>query len=91
MSLFLCALGAFFIVQGVKAVFVQPLTPWLKLILACAGAFGLSYLLFPHQPRTLVLYGFAGSGLAVLVHRSGRLLSVAGDWLIREIIRKRAR
>ena len=91
MTLLLCGLGAFFAAQAVKAAFINSLRPWIKLILAFAAAVGIAALLYPHQRTYLIVYGVAGAGLAVLIHRVARLLSVAGDWCIREIIRNRTR
>lgn len=91
MTLLLCGLGAFFLAQAVKAMFLNPLRPWLKLLVAFVAAAGISALWFQDRTVNLIIYSVAGAGLAVLIHRVARLLSVAGDWCIREIIRNRGR
>jgi hypothetical protein len=85
----LCAFGSFFVVQALKTVMIpKRLGGLAKLVLALLTSAGAAAALYPHHYADLVLYGVAGAGLAVLIHRVARAVSVAGDWFIREIMRK---
>lgn len=93
MQIVYCALGAFVVVELIKAGTPTPPRPWVKLVLVLAGSLGVALLLLlPHHHRdvaALAVLMLAGAGLAVAVHRLARLARVGGDWLIRDIIRKR--
>lgn len=85
MSLIYCGLGAFFVTQ-----YIRELTPHGmhsavgNLAVAVLSSVLLSYGL--HRHFETVVLGLAGAGLAVLVHRFGRLLRALGDRAIREVI-----
>lgn len=88
--IWLCGLGAYLVTQVVKTV-----SPWAvgsatKILVACVAAFGCAALQ-THQPADLGIYGLAGAGLAVVIHRVARLLTLAGDWAIVQIGRSAAR
>jgi hypothetical protein len=88
-DLLLCGFGAFMAVQVIK-IFSLPtiLAAQLKMLLALAASYGIATGLFLHHTAELVIYGAAGAGLAIVIHRLARLLSVTGDWIIKEILRK---
>lgn len=91
MDLLLCALSAFFVVELTKAVWFRSLRPWSKLVIALVAATVGAVLLvqrtgFGTQTATLAV---AAAGLAVVTHRVCRMLRVAGDWLVKDIIRRR--
>lgn len=86
MILLLTGLAAFFVVQLVKFV----VTPKLggqgvgqavtKMALAGAVAFGTALLWLPEgRWKEAVVYGLAGAGLAVILHKGTRLISFLGD------------
>jgi len=92
MSLLLCAFGAFLVVQVIKALFWPKLLhARTKIFLAVAASYGIAAALFTHHTVELVVYGAAGAGLGLLIHRLFRLLMVLGDYTIREISRKTPR
>lgn len=92
MALLLCGFGGFLFPQLVKTLFRRPLVNWVKLILALLASMGIAAALYaPHHITDLLVYGFAGAGLAVLIHRIARLASVAGDHQITQIIQSGGR
>lgn len=91
MVLALCGFGAFFGVQLIKTALPNPMKSYWKIGLALVISYGISASLFTHNPHQLAVYGVAGAGLALLIHRISRLASVAGDWYIHEILRNRPR
>jgi hypothetical protein len=93
MTLLLCALSGFLLAQlakmGLAPIKVKPL---LKIVLAAAGSFGAAWLVLGASDwRQLVVYGFAGASLAVVVHKFTRLLSVLADLHIFTLLRNRQR
>jgi hypothetical protein len=80
------AFSSFFVVQLVKFLVAPKLQgegPWkavAKLVLAGTAAFGAALLWLPEgQWREAVAYGLAGAGLAILLHKTARLISGLGD------------
>jgi len=90
-TLLLCAFGAFFVVQFVKALLRVRLSPWQKLLGAAAAALGGAALVQHRDIHALVLLGVGAAGLAILIHRGARLLSLLGDWTIRLILLSRTK
>jgi len=91
MALLLCGFGGFIFSTIAKGLFRKKLNPLLKLWLAMVASFAISAALFaPKSPRDLVVYGLAGTGLAVVIHRGARLLQLGGDVAIRLVIYLRA-
>jgi hypothetical protein len=91
MVLLLCGFGGFFVSQIVKTIAVRPPASIWKMTMALVGSFAVSAVFYYQKPLDMAVYGLAGAGLAVLVHRTARLASVAGDWCIRDILVKRGR
>lgn len=98
-NLALCGAAGYFLALLGKAVGAETLNlkmnPLGKLALVITGSFGASSLLFRRRPADAVVYGAAGSGLAVLVHRVNRTLLFQGDRLsflsrndVAQVIRK---
>lgn len=83
-----CALAAFFTTQLCKSVWPRPITPLAKMLLTALAAAGAAALQWPHSAPKIALYGLAGAGLAVIVHRAARALSAGGDWLIYDILHR---
>jgi len=90
-TFFLCAFGAFFVTQFAKACWPTPFRPWAKLGLTVAAAVGGAAAVQHTHPAVMVLLGVGSAGLAVVLHRGSRLLSVVGDWCIRMIMLSRVR
>jgi hypothetical protein len=84
-----CALAAFFCTQLCKSLWPSPLKPLAKTLLALVASGGVAYLLYAPNGRHVAAYGLAGAGLAICVHRAARATSLAGDWLIITLSRKR--
>lgn len=81
MDLLLVALAAFVSVEFAKAVldvFDQALHGWVKLACVLVVAGGAAALLEGDVADAVVL-GLGGAGLAAVVHKAHRLLSVLGD------------
>lgn len=92
MSLLLCGFGGFLFSQLVKTLFRRTLASWLKLVLALVASLGIAAALYaPNHTTDLLIYGFAGGGLAVLIHRVARLASVTGDHQIVQVMQSRQR
>lgn len=92
MALLLCGFSAFLVVQAIKALFLPTILPSrVKIFLVVTTSYGVSIGLFPHRVVDLVIYGAAGAGLAMVIHRFARLTLVVGDWIIEEILRKKRR
>lgn len=87
----LCGFGGYFVAQMVKTIWPVVLNAKVKALFALLGSIGISAAIFPHRVTDLVVYGVAGAGFSILVHRVARLASAAGDWYIRQIIRERGR
>lgn len=80
MSLLLCGFGGFVFSYLVRVVLVRSLSSGPKLWLAVLGSFGVAAALYaPKHPIDLAVYGLAGAGLSVMIHRFAKLLRVAGD------------
>jgi len=90
MSVWLCALVAYFVAQVVKTAVPWGLAPVSKLLWALAGGLGAAAL-ESHQPEHFVLYGVAGAALAVLFHGAIRVFTLVGDYLLLQITRTRPR
>ena len=91
MDLLLCALGAFFVVELIKAVWFRSLRPWSKLVIALVVSTVGAVLIDQRtglDTRTATL-AVAAAGLAVMIHRVCRMFRVTGDWLVKDIIRRR--
>jgi hypothetical protein len=80
------AFSSFFVVQLVKFLVAPKLQgegPWkavVKLMMAGCTAFGAALLMLPGGSwRAAVAYGLAGAGLAILLHKTARLISGLGD------------
>jgi hypothetical protein len=92
MSLLLCGFGGFVFSYLVRLVLVRPGTAGLKLWLAVLGSFGVAAALYaPKHPIDLGVYGLAGAGLSILVHRFAKLLRAAGDVCALWVVIKRPR
>lgn len=90
MALLLCGFGSFLGTQVIKAiVFPTILQARVKMFFALVCSYGAAAGLFPHRVADLVIYGAAGAGLGAVIHRFARLLSVVGDWIIGDILRRR--
>jgi hypothetical protein len=86
MVLLVTGFATFFVVQLVKFLATPKLTGegvWkavAKMVLAGATAFGTALLVLPEGHwKAAVAYGLAGAGLAVVIHKSTRLISSLGD------------
>jgi hypothetical protein len=93
LTLLLCGLASFFVVQLVKVTFSlksgrHQIT---KMVTALVVSAVIAYSNYPHHPRNVAIYGLAGAGLAFVIHKVYRVAGVAGDWLIQEILTKRGR
>lgn len=77
----LCAFGAFFVLQAFKDVSLLGLRMknWHKLLTVLGASTAISAVFNQGHPFKLVVYGLAGAGLAVVIHRLARLLTAAGD------------
>lgn len=89
MALLLCGFAGFFGTQIIKVFSPVRLLDRTKLFFVVAISTGCSSALFTHKPADLVIYGVAGAGLAVLVHKATRLLSLLGDSTAFDELRKR--
>lgn len=88
MVLLLCGFSGFFVAEFAKRLF--QVRRWLKLLLAFIGSFAISAVVVKHT-GDLVGYGFAGAGLAVIIHKFQRLASLGGDWLFLHSVPKSQR
>ena len=86
MVLLLTGFAAFFSVQLIKVLVAPKLQgegigkAIVKMLLAGLTAFGAALLALPlGHWRTAVVYGLAGAGLALILHKAIRLLSSLGD------------
>lgn len=64
---------------------------WVSISLVLAFSLGISAAFYYQHPRELVIYGFAGAGIAIVVHRVGRFLLYNGDRNAMEAMGKRGR
>lgn len=86
MLLLITGFAAFFSVQLIKVIVAPKLQgegigkAIVKMLLAGLTAFGAAFLALPiGHWRTAVVYGLAGAGLALILHKAIRLLSSLGD------------
>lgn len=86
MTLLISGFAAFFVVQLIKILVTPKLQgeglgkALTKMVLAGGASFGAAVLTLPVGDwRACVAYGVAGAGLAVLLHKTTRLISNAGD------------
>jgi hypothetical protein len=82
----LTGFSAFFSVQLIKVVLYPKLTgegigrAIFKMVLAGLSSFGAAFLALPvGHWRTAVVYGLAGAGLALILHKGVRWISALGD------------
>jgi hypothetical protein len=95
-TLLLCAFVGFVLAQYVKLLFhlKSGRNWWVKMGVALAGSAGAAALIFRHSgnlAQDIAVYGLAGAGLGMLVHKIYRAVSAKGDDLITDIISKRQR
>ena len=95
MVFLLSAFAAFFVVQLLKFLILPKLTGqgvWkavIKMVLAGGVAFGTALLWLPEWSwRPAVVYGLAGAGLAMVIHKSTRLISHIGDDVLTKFLDK---
>lgn len=92
MNLLLCAFFGYFVAQAIKTLTLRKLPAWMKMFWAFVGSAGAAVLLYHnHHPYLLVVYGVAGAGLSIGLHRLFRFLQLIGDEKIAEILRGRRR
>lgn len=89
MILFLCALAGFFVAQAVKDTLAYRVKNYTKLFLVLVGSTVVSSAFYSIHSPLLEVYGVAGAGLAILVHRLVRLLGAVGDWFIINVMKER--
>lgn len=88
--IWLCGLGAYLVTQVIKTVSPWPVGSATKILVACVASVGCAALQ-THHALDLGIYGLGGAGLAVVIHRVARLLTLAGDWAIVQIGRAASR
>ena len=85
MTLFICALGAFFLTQIIREFSpYEHKAPFILFVVLVTAGF-MAWLMFPHETRTWVFVTFGAAGLAVLLHQLGRLLRLLGDRSVRDL------
>lgn len=90
MVLLLCGFASYLFVQFLKYAFpIREQLTQLFLYLLSAG--GVSVYYFQNQPVHLVVYAFAGGGLAVLIDQLVYVTSMGGDYLKVANVRSRRR
>jgi hypothetical protein len=91
MIFLLCGFGGFFFTQLIKNFSWTQLPHIAKISLAFLGSFGVAGLFFYNNWKSGLAYTIAGAGLAVLIHKLVRCLSLLGDHAIAEIMVLRER
>lgn len=76
MSLLLCALAVYKVVQILDALTPKEAMPWVKVMVSTVISFGAAALM---GTGNLVIYGFAVATVAGTVHTVLRLLTLMGD------------
>jgi hypothetical protein len=90
MILFLCGFASYLAVQFLR--YLIPIREaFARLLLNLAGSCGVSAYYFSNQPVHLLIYGFAGGGMAVLIDQLIYVSSVGGDHLMSLNVRNRRR
>ena len=93
MTLLLCALVGFVLAQYFKLALQLKTAQhhWAKMIVALFGSVGTAVWLEYGHWKYVVIYGVAGAGLGMLVHKIYRAVAARGDESIHSIISKRQR
>lgn len=76
MTLLLCALAVYKIVQILDALTPKEAMPWVKVLASTAVSFGVAAIM---GAENLVVYGFSVATVAGSVHTVLRLLTLMGD------------